>query len=111
MSFELLKDLIRLGALRCVLVLCFVSMPYAASWCINLPRCVTLRLGVLTRLDALRCVLMSSFASISYVASWCLDFHSGIYLQSTAAVSADAAAAVDTRASKNNIKHGGLKQL
>ena len=64
--------LIRLNALRCVVVPRFASMRYVVSWCLDSPRCVTLRLGalirldasrlrlgILIRLDALRCVLVS----------------------------------------------------
>ena len=58
MSFKLHEDSSRLGALRCAMVFSFASMRYDASWCLDSPRCVTMRLGVLIRLDALRCVVL-----------------------------------------------------
>ena len=50
--------LIRLDALRCVLVYAFASMRYVTFWCLDSSRCVTLQLRVLIRLDELRCVLV-----------------------------------------------------
>jgi len=60
--------LIRLDALRCVLML--ASMRYVAYWRLDTSRYVTLRLRVLILLDALRYVLASRSASMRHVASW-----------------------------------------